>query len=169
MEDFTKIFYEYKDRVYHQALRMLGSREDAEEAVQDIFLRIYKGLPGFRGDSKLSSWIFRIAANVCIAKWKQKKGLYSSIDDESVQHDVAHVSVHPSCDELYENKEFSERVHQCISRLQPEYSAVITLYYFEGMGYEEISSIMNIPVGTVGTYLHRAKQVLRSILIKGMQ
>ena len=73
MEDFTKIFYEYKDKVYNQALRMLGSTQEAEEASQDTFLRIYKGLSGFRGDAKLSSWIFRINANVCMSKWKQKK------------------------------------------------------------------------------------------------
>ena len=166
MEDFTKIFYEYKDKVYNQALRMLGSTQEAEEASQDTFLRIYKGLSGFRGDAKLSSWIFRINANVCMSKWKQKKSISSSIEDEAVMQQISKQYSLPAADTSYENAEFREKVQECISELPPEYSLVVTLYYFEDMSYDDIARIADIPVGTVGTYLHRAKTALKSILVK---
>ncbi len=164
MEDFTQIFYEYKDRVYNQALRMLGSPQEAEEAAQDTFLRIYKGLSGFRGDAKLSSWIFRIAANVCISRWKQRKELASSMDDEYIEQEASKQHFIPAADVSLENAEFHERIRDSVARLQPEYSLVITLYYFEEMSYDEIARIAAIPVGTVGTYLHRARNELKSML-----
>lgn len=164
MEDFTQIFYTYKDRVYNQVFRMLGSPQDAEEAVQDVFLRVYKGLSEFRGDAKISSWIFRIATNVCISKWKQRKGDSSSIEDEVIQSQVMKQHYTPAPDVQFEKEENRKKILESIAKLSPEYSSVVTLYYFEEMSYEEIAQITDIPMGTVGTYLHRAKNDLKNIL-----
>lgn len=166
MEDFPSIYTAYKDRVYNQAFCMLGSPHETEEAVQDIFLRIYNGLPKFRGDAKLSTWIYRIAANVCINRWKRRKHTHLSLDDDYVHKQAVASHVMPSSDACYESKEFQQRVRKCLSQLKPDYSLVVTLHYFEGLRYKEIAQIADIPIGTVSTNLHHAKKALRSLLKK---
>ena len=81
--DFRQILETYRDKVYNQAYRMLGNREEAEEATQDIFLRIHRSLGDFRGESKLSSWIYRITANACISRLRKKQLKTSSLDEPS--------------------------------------------------------------------------------------
>lgn len=166
MTDFLSIYRAYKDRVYNQALRMLGNRQEAEEAVQDIFLRIYRGLSSFRGDAQLSTWIFRIAANVCINRRSRKIPPIQAIDDETMQQVIPDRDSNPGPDRVYEKRELRERIHRCLSLLPPKQSLVMVLYYYEGLQYREIAEIAGMPIGTVGTCLHQAKNALRTIIRK---
>ena len=145
---------------------MLGSHQEANDAVQDIFLRINKGLCNFREESKISTWIYKIATNVCLRQCKKKKHLFNSIDEEYIQKLISEQHSHPPVDTVYEKKELHKVVLRCISKLPPKYRVVILLYYYEELSYEEIADIVDIPVGTVGTNLHLAKNALRTIMKK---
>ena len=105
--EFLQIYDEYKDKIYNQAYRILGTKEDAEEAVQDVFMRIYKSYGSFEGRAKLSSWIYRIAVNVCISKTAQRK---KNIDYFEERQDIAHCLKEKSRnpEELFQSNELRE-------------------------------------------------------------
>ena len=164
--DFLKIYEEYKDRIYNQSYRILGNKEDAEEATQDVFLRIYKSYESFRGEAKLSSWIYRISVNVCLSKAmsKRKNIDYLEEDGKIKYKNISEKTKNP--EELFQSKEFRDIILNLISKLQPKYSSILTLYYFEEMGYKEISEILKIPEGTIATHLFRAKTSIKELFIK---
>ncbi|NVM04364.1 MAG: sigma-70 family RNA polymerase sigma factor [Candidatus Helarchaeota archaeon] len=165
-EDFIEIYEKYKDRIYNQAYRILGNKEDAEEATQDVFLRIYKSYESFRGEAKLSSWIYRISVNVCISKAvsKRKNIDYLEENSEIKYKNISEKTKNP--EELFQSKEFRNIILNLISKLQPKYSSILTLYYFEEMGYREISEILKMSEGTIATQLFRAKSLLKDLIIK---
>ncbi len=164
--DFLKIYEKYKDRIYNQAYRILGNKEDAEEATQDIFLRIYKFYEGFRGEAKLSSWIYRISVNVCISRAisKRKDIDYLEETEKIIHKNISEKTKNP--EELFQSKEFRNIILNLISKLQPKYGSILTLYYFEEMSYREISEILKISEGTIATHLFRAKTLLKDLFIK---
>ena len=168
-EDFRSILTEYQDRVYTQACRMLGNREEAQEAVQDIFMRVYRSLDSFRGDSKLSTWIFRITANVCISRLRKKQLDMSSLDEpaEAGSRPVTETIAddQPDPGQQMERDETAELVRQQVRRLPPNWAQAIGLYHFEGMSYEEIAEVMQIPRATVATYILRGKKQLAKQLV----
>jgi len=164
--DFLKIYEKYKDRIYNQAYRILGNKEDAEEATQDIFLRIYKFYEGFRGEAKFSSWIYRISVNVCISRAmsKRKDIDYLEENEKIIHKNISEKTKNP--EELFQSKEFRNKILNLISKLQPKYGSILTLYYFEEMSYREISGILKIPEGTIATHIFRAKTLLKDLFIK---
>jgi RNA polymerase sigma-70 factor (ECF subfamily) len=167
--DFRQILDTYQDKVYNQAYRMLGNREEAEEATQDIFLRIHRSLGDFRGESKLSSWIYRIAANVCISRLRKKQLKTSSLDESaeiegrSVSELVADEGTDP--DRNYAAKETAEIVRSEVRRLPPLWAQALSLHYFGGQSYEEVAEAMEIPKPTVATYISRGKKQLAKQII----
>lgn len=153
----------HQDAVFGLALRMLGSGEEARDAAQEVFLNVLEGLPGFRGESAFSTWLYRIAVNVCIARSKSRKRRCAaefSLDEEGKQA-VVPVDGNPSSQEILERDERDERLHRAIEELAEEYRAVITLHYLQGMAYEQIAQVLEIPMGTVKARLFRAKRGLR--------
>ena len=163
--EFLQIYDEYKDSVYNQAYRILGTKEDAEEAAQDVFLRIYKSYESFEGRAKLSSWIYRITFNVCLTKVSQRKKNIDYIEErKDIINSLKEKTKNP--EELFQTKEFKELLLQMISVLEPKYSAILTLYYFEEKSYNEISEILNMPKGTIATQLYRAKDTLKDKIIR---
>jgi len=164
--DFLKIYEKYKDRIYNQAYRILGNKEDAEEATQDVFLRIYKFYEDFRGEAKLSSWIYRISANVCISRaMSKRKDIDYLEENEGIKHkNISEKTKDP--EELFQSKEFRDIILNLISKLQPKYGSMLTLFYFEEMSYREISEILKIPEGTIATHIFRAKTLLKDLFMK---
>mgnify|MGYP000959041550 CR=1 FL=1 len=167
--DFRTILEEYQDRVYNQAWRMLGSREEAEEAAQDAFLRIHRGLEDFRGESQLSSWIFRIVANVCITRLRRKQMKTDSLDEpmedggHAVIDSLADESLNP--EEEMEAEQTAENLRAQVRRLPPLWAQAISLHHFEGLSYEEVAEAMQIPRPTVATYIMRGRHQLAKQLI----
>jgi len=168
--DFRTILAEYQDRVYNQAWRMLGSREEAEEAAQDAFLRIYRGLEDFRGESQLSSWIFRIVANVCITRLRRKQMRTDSLDEpveegggRAVLESLADDSLNP--EEELEAEQTAENLRAQVRRLPPLWAQAISLHHYEGLSYEEIAEAMQIPRATVATYILRGRRQLAKQMI----
>ena len=163
--EFLQIYDEYKDRIFNQAYRILGTKEDAEEAVQDVFLRIYKSYECFEGKAKLSSWIYRIAVNVCISKFAQRKKNLDYLEErQDILNCLKEKSQNPA--ELVQSNELKELILCLISQLDTKYSAILTLYYFEEKDYSEIAEILNMPKGTIATHLFRAKDMLKDKIIK---
>lgn len=172
VEKFETILTDYQDRVYNQAFRMLGNREDAEEATQDIFLSIHKSLGDFRGDSKVSTWIYRITSNVCISRLRKKQLETISLDDP-LGDDGATISdiipdTGPNQQKLMESEETAEMVRAQIQTLPPDWAMAISLCHFDDHSYDEIAEIMSIPKATVATYIFRGRKQLAQQLMKKM-
>jgi RNA polymerase sigma-70 factor, ECF subfamily len=167
--DFRVILEEYQDRVYNQAWRMLGGREDAEEAAQDAFLRIHRSLEDFRGESQLSSWIFRIVANVCITRLRRKQMQMESLDEPLETGGRAAVDSladeSPNPEEELEAGQTAENLREQVRRLPALWAQAISLHHFEGLSYEEAAEAMQIPRATVATYIMRGRQQLARQLI----
>ena len=167
--DFRTILDEYQDKVYNQAWRMLGSREEAEEATQDVFLRLHRSLADFRGESQLSSWIYRIVANVCISRLRKKQLDTASLDEpiepagRAVLETLPDESPNP--EEAYEAAQTAENLRSAVRRLPANWAQAISLHHFQGLSYEEVAEAMEIPRATVATYILRGRRQLAKLLV----
>ncbi len=146
------------DLVFALIARTIPDRARAEDAAQDVFLRIHRGLPYFRGEARLSTWIYRIVANVCLQDHAKPREAVS-LDDER------HAGLAPSgSDRRFGDLELKDRLEKAIARLPPNHRLLIAAHYLEGVQYEDLAEALELPLGTVKTQLHRAKQQLRRLL-----
>jgi RNA polymerase sigma-70 factor (ECF subfamily) len=155
---FEELVDRYKNLVFAMITRTLPDRSQAEDIAQDVFLRIHRGLPYFRGEARLSTWIYRIVVNVCM----QDRGRATSavsLDDAN-----ARVSAPAAADRHADDLELRDRLEKAIAQLPPQYRLLIAAHYLRGVQYEELAEAMNLPLGTVKTQLHRAKRQLRTLL-----
>jgi RNA polymerase sigma-70 factor (ECF subfamily) len=158
--------------VFSLVFRMVRDRETAEELAQDTFLKALNHIDRYRADFKLSSWLFKIANNVAIDHMRRRQLDTVSMDGsphatssegvESSRFDLAD-SGETALDEI-EAKELGSAIERAIARLRPEYRSCIMLRHVEGRSYEEIASTLDLPLGTVKTYIHRARHELRRAL-----
>jgi RNA polymerase sigma-70 factor (ECF subfamily) len=163
---FDSLVEEYSERIYNHAFRMLGNREDAEEAASDVFLRIHLGLGEFRGDAHVSTWIWRITTNVCLSRRAKKRVLAVSLHTGEPQDDLAIPQDDSNPEELFIQQEVREHLAHLIQELPDHEAAAISLFYVDGMKYEEIAAILDVPAGTVATALHRGRERLKRRILK---
>ena len=161
----------YRDYVYTIAVRIVGSDEDAEDVAQEAFVRAYRALPRFRGDSKFSSWLYRIATNRALTHLKRRRRRADAVDIESGSHVEAVViddgrSEAMSPELRVRDEEFRRAVRSAVLELPEQYRVVVTLFYLEERSYKEVVATLGIPMGTLKTHLHRARALLRDILAK---
>ncbi|MBC2845968.1 RNA polymerase sigma factor [Winogradskyella flava] len=157
----------YKDLVYTLALRMLKHREEAEEVAQDTFIKVFKSLDKFKGDSKFSTWIYRVAYNTCLDNIKKnKKHLNNVAIDEFTFNKLE--TIDNALDNIIK-EEKSVLIKKCINKLPEDSSALLTLFYFEELSLDEISKIINVEVNTVKVKLFRARKKLAVILEQYLQ
>ncbi len=150
----------YKDQSMTLAVRILKNREEAEEAIQDAFVRAYRSLEKFEQRSRFSTWLYRIVYNVCLSKLSSRKNevlLFQSGDGEEMEN---FPEQDYSPDVEYEQAEKIECIKQTIESLPEKYRAIISLFYFQELSYEEICGVTNLPLGTVKTHLFRARAML---------
>jgi RNA polymerase sigma-70 factor (ECF subfamily) len=164
---FRQIVKEYSDRVALTAHGILRDKREAEEAVQDIFLKVYQGLRRFKSESEISTWIFRITVNVCISRQRGPRRPEISLDDPKILGQIADAASRP--DELYEEAESKKRVAELTASLGDKESQALTLFYLDELDYNEISKIMNIPTGSVATVLHRGRAHLHYMMLRDMK
>ncbi|MCD6116134.1 RNA polymerase sigma factor [bacterium] len=151
----------YKRLVEHIIWRMVKRREEREDLFQDVFLKIFSSLETFRFKCKLSSWVGRITYNTCLNRIKKKKAaLASDISPEKGDDDIF-ISRDKTHDILYESEEYIAIIKNEIMGMEPSYRTILTLYHIDELSYREIGEIMDIPAGTVKSYLFRARQKLR--------
>jgi len=165
---FRALVADYSEMVFNLALRMVRDRELAEDLTQEVFVKVYKGLPGFRGRSSLSTWIYRIAYNTAMSEMEKVRYRYETTDlddpDSPVTGNTAFTESSGDLLEAIDKYEAVQRVTRLIDELKPEQKWAVTLYYMGDKTYEEISEIMGAPMGTVKTLLFRARKELRKRL-----
>lgn len=149
------LYHSYKRRVFALALRIVGSM-DAEEVAQEAFIRIFRGLPKFRGDSALGTWIYRLAVNAALSHRSRRSPTPTGETDEVETADLA---PEPRGDAV-----LRARLERALHQLPPGYRAVIVLHDIEGLEHEEVAKILGCHVGTSKSQLHKARAKLRQIL-----
>lgn len=154
---YRELYEQHKEIMYNVALRILRNIPDAEDALQETFVRIFKALPGFKGESKLSTWIYQILLNTCFSSLKQKK-LFVARFISSSKFDLEKVT------EPNENPDVSFILEQEISALPLGYRTVFVLHEVEGFGHEEIAQMLEITIGTSKSQLFKAKKILQKKL-----
>jgi RNA polymerase sigma-70 factor (ECF subfamily) len=155
---FQDLVDEYKNLVFALIMRSGVDRATAEDLAQDVFVRIHRGLPYFRGEARLSTWIYRIVANVCVRGARPTAPV--SLDDERTRPTVGPAAADPQFGEL----ELRDRLEKAIARLPDIQRVLIAAHYLEGVGYEDLAEAFRLPLGTIKTHLYRAKRELRRVL-----
>jgi RNA polymerase sigma-70 factor (ECF subfamily) len=157
---FARLVERTQSGVYNLLLRMTRDPEEAVDLTQETFLRAWRALPGFRGDARVSTWLYRIAYNVCLNRRVLDR---TALADMAGAERVASPA-HEEPAAVFERKERRERLLATVDRLPPAYRLVLHLYYWGELTYDEIADVLKLPLGTVKTHLHRAKQALRDPL-----
>ncbi|MEH7114611.1 RNA polymerase sigma factor SigW [Neobacillus niacini] len=165
---FADIVEIYSNSIYQLGYRMLGNRHEAEDIAQEAFIRAYVNIKSFNQDLKFSTWLFRIATNLCIDRIRKKKPDYYLDAEVSGTDGLTMYSQLSSDSPLPENEleslELQEIVQKEILKLPEKYRSVIVLKYIEELSLNEISEILDMPLGTVKTRIHRGREALRQQL-----
>ncbi|KSU77338.1 RNA polymerase sigma-70 factor, ECF subfamily [Fictibacillus enclensis] len=164
-EAFEGLVEIYKDKIYRLCYRMVGDRHEAEDLAQEAFVRAFVNIDKYSGSYKFSTWLYRIATNLCIDRLRKKKPDYSmdaeipGTEGATLYSQVADAD--PLPEEEVEEKEKHDHLQQEIMKLPEKYRTAILLKYIEDMSLEEISSVMDLPVPTVKTRIHRGREALK--------
>jgi RNA polymerase sigma-70 factor, ECF subfamily len=171
---FERLVLKYQDKIFNLAYRLLASREEAEELTQEIFLKVYRQVRSFRGDSLFSTWLYQVASNHCKNRLKylqrRKQGLHDSLDapiqteEGQVERSIPDNTKIPET--LVAGKELQRLVSEKIATLPEDYRMVVVLRDIQGLSYEEIAEITGTVEGTVKSRLHRARMELKERLKK---
>ncbi|MFC6041201.1 RNA polymerase sigma factor SigW [Paenisporosarcina macmurdoensis] len=165
---FAEIVELYQDKLYRICYRMLGNKHEAEDIAQEAFVRAFINIHTFDTNRKFSTWLYRIGTNLCIDRIRKKKPDYYLDAEVAGTEGLNMYSQIASKEELPEQEvlkmEMQDRVQYEISRLPDKYRAVIVLKYMEDLPLQEISDILEMPLGTVKTRIHRGREALRKQL-----
>ena len=170
LDAFEDLVRAHEKTVYNLALRMTGNPQDAEDMAQEAFLKAYRSLPDFRGESKFSVWLYRIVSNVCLDHLrKQSRRPASSLtredeDGEEQQLEVPDESQSP--ERLLEQKLPREAVQRGLAELPEEQRQILLLREIRGMSYEEIAETLGLEAGTVKSRIFRARKKLSAFLLQ---
>ena len=169
MSDPKSFYDKHKTLVYNLALNYCGNKEDAEEITQDVFLAVFKKMSIFRHESKIETWIYRIAINKSLDYLKAKKRFKRNFINDGISIDQVSQTKfsdfnHPGV--LLESKEKIQEIYSCINRLPEHYRTVIILLKIENRTYKEVSEIMKISIKAVESLFNRAKKKLDALIKK---
>ncbi len=168
---FLELVQLYQGRVYKIVLRMVGRRDEAEDMAQEVFVQVFKAVSTFRGDSRLSTWIYRIAVNLCKNRLKYLTRRRSGAEDEfEASEDRADHGLSQGVttaqvsrpDHLVEGYQLEQIVELSISEMDPDFREILVLRDIEDLSYEELSEITGLADGTVKSRLHRARAMLKA-------
>lgn len=156
-EAFAMLLPRYRDKVFRLSFSMLRERAMAEDTTQDIFLRVWRALPGFAGQSALSTWIYAIAKNACLSELRKRKPTVSldQNDDEDGYNPAVAALAAPDADDSA-----TVSVGQLLDQLPERYRQAVVLFYMEDKSYEQTATSLGLPLGTVKALLHRARKRL---------
>lgn len=161
-EKFSEIIDRYQGKLFAYIYRLIGSSEEAEDLLQNVFLKVYKNLNSYDTERKFSSWIYRIAHNEAVNHIKRKylKKFISLEDISSVKDKIDASTAENDPANNWIRKESALEVNKAMMKLPLKYKQVLLLRYFSEKSYEEISEILGKPINTVGTLINRAKKKL---------
>lgn len=162
---FGEIVELYKDKVFQLCFRMVGNSHEAEDLAQEAFVRAYTHINSFNQNLKFSTWLYRIATNLCIDRLRKKKPDFFLDAEIPGNEGLTMYSQIPSKNVLPEDQvvslEIQQQIQDEISKLPEKYRSVIVLKYIEELSLNEISTILELPLGTVKTRIHRGREALR--------
>ena len=165
-EAFERLVRTYENKIYHLALRMCGSADEAADIAQEAFLAAWRGLPSFRGEAGFATWLYRLTSNAAIDYLRRQKKQRGdmSLDDEELGLDA--VDSGPSPQETAEGSELRSAVAAGFNQLSEGHRQVLVLREIQGLSYEEIASVLELDIGTVKSRISRARSSLRKILLE---
>jgi RNA polymerase sigma-70 factor (ECF subfamily) len=169
---YRELLHRYERPVFSLVYRMVRDRAQAEDLAQETFVKVLNALDTYRPEFKFSSWIFKIANNLAIDHLRRRHLATLSIEGDPAatsarQAEATAIQVSdksPSPLDELESRELGSQIEQAIGSLRPEYRACIILRHIEGLSYEEIAKTLELPLGTVKTYIHRARGELMDVL-----
>ena len=163
---FGQLVQRYQDRLYHTVYRLVDHTEDARDVVQDAFLNAYQSLDSFKGDSQFFTWLYRIAVNTAISLRRKQRSTISIEAHRGGEGEIEPLdqSELTQPGHALERAEQVCRIQDALSRLSAEHRAVLVLKDMEGQKYETMAEILQVPIGTIRSRLHRARGELREIL-----
>ena len=159
VEPFELIVKRYQNKLIRYGRKFLNKREDIEEIVQEIFIKVYVNIKSFNTSKKFSSWIYRIAHNEFVNNLKKKRPLYFFDLDVFIPNLISKENL----EEDVNKKEICEMINKYLEKLGLKYKEVLILYYFEDLSYKEISDILHVPISTVGVRIKRAKKIIKDL------
>jgi RNA polymerase sigma-70 factor (ECF subfamily) len=162
-EAFRELVDAYKQMVFSLIARSIPDPARAEEVAQEVFLRVHRGLPYFRGDARLSTWIYRIVSNLLAEARKPGRPVEISLDEARPGSEAPRIDP-GRVDRAFTDLELHDRLAKAVAQLPVPYQLLVNGHYLEGLRYEDLAQALGIPMGTVKTHLHRAKRRLREIL-----
>lgn len=178
---FREMVQTYQGQVFNLVFRMLGNREEAEDLSQEVFVTVFKSIDGFRGDAKFSTWLYRIAANQCKNRFKYLARRHYHTNkplDDLTERDAAGRQGGPVVplqaqisepDKIVEAKRLEQAIQREIAGLEEDQRLLIVLRDIQGLSYQEIATITQLPEGTVKSRLHRARVALKNKLKKHLR
>lgn len=161
---FAALVSEHQRYVYNLAFRIVKDEDEALDITQETFVRAWTAFPNFRGQSQFRTWLYRITTNLCYNRLPGLRRSLADLGDDVISNisDAENVPTNPVRE--FESNEVRSYLHQAIEKLDPNYKILIVMRYQQELSYEEIASLLNLPLGTVKTGLFRAKEKLRLAL-----
>ena len=168
LDAFEELVRQYEKRVYAVALRSSGSPEDAADITQEVFLRAWRSIESFRGDSGFSTWLFRITMNLCVDHARHKNAQPQTqplvVGEEDAERPIPDTA--PTPEEHLENSELGRELAAALDEVSEEHRRIVLLRDVSGLSYTEIAEVLEISEGTVKSRLSRARIALRTILLR---
>ncbi|NIL96199.1 MAG: sigma-70 family RNA polymerase sigma factor [Planctomycetales bacterium] len=166
---FGQLVTRYQDRVYHAVVQVTGSTEDARDVVQDAFVQAFVKLKTFRGSSAFYTWLYRIAINLAISHCRRRRNPTVSIERSREATGSEPADPHDGPTAVLEQNDRVTQVQQALASLSDEHRTILVLREMEDCSYETIADMLDLPIGTVRSRLHRARLQLKDELRKVMQ
>ncbi|NYF92130.1 sigma-70 family RNA polymerase sigma factor [Tunturiibacter empetritectus] len=164
---FEQLVRDHQAMVFRTLLRLTGSREHLDDLAQDVFLRLYRALPSFRGEALITTYLYRIAVNVAQDEWKRRRRddrSHVSLSDDTSAWEERLAHPDRNAEQKIEEREFQQAVDEQLQRLSQIERTILILYHQEERSYEQISYTLGMPIGTVRTHLHRGRKKLREAI-----
>jgi RNA polymerase sigma-70 factor (ECF subfamily) len=176
---FNEIVTRHKQKIFNYVYRMIGNSDEAEDMTQDVFVKMYVSLSSFRSESSVTTWLYRIAGNLCIDRYRKRNRRDNAFGGETVSLDVRVDRNGPAAAEISDDRsepllmleraELDRQIRSALAKLPQKMRSVVVLHDIEGLAYEEIARIEQCPLGTVKSRLFNARLQLRGILAEYLQ
>jgi RNA polymerase sigma-70 factor (ECF subfamily) len=158
---FRQLVERHHALAYSAVRSVMGDRDDVEDVVQEVFIKVYRALATFRTDARFSTWLYRIARNEAVSTVRRKTMSGPPIEETVLESDAA-----SRPDEQYRVEEERAVMGRCLEQLDDQYRTVLELRYLGERSYQEIAEAMELPIGTVKSYIHRAKAELKRVMLR---
>lgn len=168
---FEDVVREHQEFVFRTLARLTGAGGHVEDLAQEVFLRLYRGLEGFRGDAKLTTWLYRITLNVAQDEWKRRKKeqATTSFDDPDAGWAERVAGRSEDAEQMLSRRQVMAEVNAALGELSEVERAALVMFHQEECTYEQIAVVLKLPLNTVRTHLHRGRQKLKERLKEQMQ